>query len=65
MESRSLKLSSYVGLLHDTAEVQQDAISQHGALISVLSVDPEAPATDMVTGNRALQQISRLHAAKE
>lgn len=36
------------------AEVQQDAVSLHGAFISVLSMDPEAPTTDVVTGNPAL-----------
>lgn len=47
------------------AEVLQDAISPHGALISILSMEPEAPTTDMVTENPALQQISRLQVAKE
>lgn len=40
-------------MLHAVAEVQQDAVSPHGALISILSMDPEAPATDVVTGNPA------------
>lgn len=52
-------------MLHAMAEVQQDAISPHGALISILSTEPEAPTTDVVTENPALQQISRLQVAKE
>lgn len=62
---KTLQLSNQVDLLHAMAEAQQHAVSPHGAFISSLSTDPEAPTTDVVTGNPALQQISRLQVAKE
>lgn len=54
LKRKGLKLSNSVYLLSAMAVVQQDALSPHGALISNLSVDTEAPTAAMVTKNHFL-----------